>query len=86
MKFRNGKQPVTSHTDTPLATSPQPQVHFSAAGDGTHHAAQPTSDPESGDVITEVPRLSVPVSIGLLAVVTAVSSLVICAHYGRGSF
>ena len=82
-RFR-GKRPVTSEdTDTPQGT---PQVRFSA-GDGTDHAAQPTSDLEPGDVITpeeetEEPQMSVPVSAGLLVIVTVVSLLGVCVHYG----
>lgn len=71
--FRNDKRPAT-----------QPQVH----------ASQPTSDPELSDVITpmqpeeetEEPQMSVPVSVGLLVVVTVVSLLLICPHYGRGNY
>jgi hypothetical protein len=86
--FRNSKRPATH---APLVISPQLQVDFSAAGDGTDHAAQPTSDPELSDVITpmqpeeetEEPQMSVPVSVGLLVIVTVVSLLAICPHYGR---
>ncbi|KAH0831412.1 hypothetical protein J3R83DRAFT_14083 [Lanmaoa asiatica] len=82
-KFYHRKQPATSQCiEPPLVTSPpsstQQHVLPSAAGDGTSHATQPTSDPESGDAVplmqsneeTEEPQMNVPVSFGLLVVVT----------------
>ncbi|KAH0825848.1 hypothetical protein J3R83DRAFT_7511 [Lanmaoa asiatica] len=82
-KFYYRKQPATSQcTEPPLVTSPpsstQQHVLPSAARDGTPHATRPMSNPESGDALplmqsneeTEEPQMNVPVSFGLLVVVT----------------
>lgn len=66
------------YTEARIVTSPSQQVRFTESGP----AAQPTSDPESGHVEeeSEEPRMSTPVAIGLLVVVTVVSLLTICAR------
>ena len=86
-KFRHGKQAAApQYTETPLVGSPQQQIRFTALGDGTTHAAQPTSDPESGHVEEEPeePSMSISVSIALLVSITVVSLLIICARDGKG--
>lgn len=94
-KLRRGKQPATpQYAETPLVISPpsSPQPRFLTPEDRPAHGAKPTSDPESGHVVapmlledeTEEPQMSVPVSVGLLAVVTVVSLLVICAPNHKG--
>lgn len=73
---------MSQYDEAPLVhspvSSPQPQVHFLAA---QGHGSADAADPESGHTSmheeeTEEPQMSVAVSVGLLVVVTVVSSTV----------